>query len=107
MAVAVKPPTRDEYRKGAALISKRFASRGITSACEADGLPSTLQAYLDARDHGELAGRFYVFIDADSLDSMMAAGVHTGFGNEWVRLGAVKLFADGSISERTALLSQP
>ena len=33
--------------------------------------------------------------------------MHTGFGNEWVRIGAVKLFADGSISERTALLSEP
>jgi predicted amidohydrolase YtcJ len=33
--------------------------------------------------------------------------VHTGFGDEWVRVGAIKLFADGSISERTALLSEP
>ena len=37
----------------------------------------------------------------------MAAGIHTGFGDEWVRIGAVKQYADGSISERTAWLSQP
>jgi predicted amidohydrolase YtcJ len=107
LALAVKPPSRDDYRKGAALISKQFASRGITSACEADGNPATLQGYQDARDAGELLGRFYTHIDYDDLDKMMAAGVHTGFGDEWVRVGAVKLFADGSISERTALLSEP
>jgi predicted amidohydrolase YtcJ len=107
LALAVKPPTRDDYRKGAALISRTFASRGITSACEADGNPLTLQGYLDARDAGELAGRFYVHIDFDHLDRMTAAGVHTGLGDDRVRLGAIKLFADGSISERTALLSEP
>jgi predicted amidohydrolase YtcJ len=107
LELAVKPPSREDYRKGAALISKRFASRGITSSCEADGSPQILQAYQDARDAGELTGRFYVHIDFGQLDKMIAAGVHTGFGDEWVRVGAVKLFADGSISERTALLSEP
>lgn len=107
LSLAVKPPSRDDYRKGATLISQRFASRGITSACEADGNPATLQGYLDARDARELTGRFYVHMDYDQLDRMGNAGVHTGFGNEWVRLGAVKLFADGSISERTAFLSAP
>jgi predicted amidohydrolase YtcJ len=107
VALAVKPPSRDDYRKGAALISKLFASRGITSACEADGNPAMLQGYQDARDAGELMGRFYTHIDYGELDRMIAAGVHTGFGDEWVRVGAVKLFADGSISERTALLSEP
>ncbi|MBV8405970.1 MAG: amidohydrolase [Gammaproteobacteria bacterium] len=107
LALAIKPPSREDFRKGAALISKQFASRGITSACEADGNPAILQGYQDARDAGELMGRFYTHIDFSALDRMIAAGVHTGFGDEWVRVGAVKLFADGSISERTALLSQP
>jgi predicted amidohydrolase YtcJ len=106
-ALAKKPPSRDDYRKGAALISKQFSSRGITSACEAAGSPATLQAYQDARDAGELLGRFYTHLEYSHLDKMVAAGLHTGFGDELVRVGAIKLFADGSISERTALLSQP
>lgn len=106
-ALAEKPPSRDDFRKGAALISKVFSSRGITSACEANGHPETLQGYQDARDAGELLGRFYTHIGYEDLDKMIAAGVHTGLGDEWVRVGAVKLFSDGSISERTALLSAP
>jgi hypothetical protein len=33
--------------------------------------------------------------------------VRTGFGDEWVRVGAVKMVCDGSISERTARLREP
>src|SRR5207249_11431339 len=66
-----------------------------------------VQGYQDARDAGKLAMRLYCHVSAASLDHFMAAGIHTGFGDEWVRIGGVKQYADGSISERTAWLSQP
>lgn len=99
--------TRDDYRRGAALISKLFTSKGITSACDADASPDDVQGYQDARDAGELQMRLYCHISASALDRFIAAGIHTGFGDEWVRIGGVKQYADGSISERTAWLSQP
>ena len=99
--------TREDYRHGAALISKLFTSKGVTSACDADASPEDVQGYQDARDAGELAMRVYCHVSAASLDHFMAAGIHTGFGDEWVRIGGVKQYADGSISERTAWLSQP
>lgn len=34
-------------------------------------------------------------------------GIQAGSGDEWLRMGAIKLFADGAIGARTALLSQP
>ncbi|HKW66617.1 MAG TPA: amidohydrolase [Terriglobales bacterium] len=100
-------PTRDDYRAGAKLISKMMTSKGVTSACDADATPEDLQGYQDARDTGELRLRVYSHITVRALDQMLAAGLHTGFGDEWVRLGAIKQYADGSISERTAWLSQP
>jgi predicted amidohydrolase YtcJ len=99
--------TREDYRKGAALISKLFVSKGVTSACDADASPEDVEGYQDARDAGELAMRVYCHISAASLDHFMTAGIHTGFGDEWLRIGAVKQYSDGSISERTAWLSQP
>ena len=102
-----KIDTRQDYREGAALISKLFTSKGVTSACDADASPEYVQGYQDARDAGELAMRVYCHVSAGSLDHFMAAGIHTGFGDEWVRIGGVKQYADGSISERTAWLSQP
>ena len=97
--------TRDDYREGVRLISKMLAKTGITSATEAQGTPTDLQAYQDARDSEELLYRAYCFINYRHIDEMIAAGVRTGLGDEWVRVGAMKLVCDGSISERTARLS--
>ena len=38
---------------------------------------------------------------------LMHLGKKTGYGDKWVKVGAVKLACDGSISERTARLSEP
>ena len=99
--------TRDDHREGVKLISKMLAKTGITSAHEAQGTPTDLLAYQDAHEAGELLYRAYCFINYRYIDSMIAAGVRTGLGDEWVRVGAMKLVCDGSISERTARLSTP
>jgi len=99
--------TRDDCRDGVKLISKMLAKTGITSATEAQGTPDDLRAYQDAREAGELLYRAYCFINYHFLDAMITAGVRTGLGDEWVRVGAVKMVCDGSISERTARLSMP
>src|SRR5579859_971296 len=99
--------TRDDYRAAAKLISQMMNRTGITSACEADGNPDVLRGYQDARNAGDLHLRAYCMINYSHLDQMIAAGVRTGLGDEWVRVGAIKHYCDGSISERTARLSQP
>ncbi|HTT33378.1 MAG TPA: amidohydrolase [Methylomirabilota bacterium] len=99
--------TRDDHREGVKLISKMMAKTGITSATEAQGTPTDLRAYQDAHAAGELLYRAYCFINFHYLDEMLAAGIRTGLGDEWARVGAVKLVCDGSISERTARLSTP
>ncbi len=99
--------TRDDRREGALHMSRMFARAGVTSVHDALGSPDDLRAYQDARDTGEWGIRVYCLIARQHLDAMIAAGVRTGLGDEWVRTGAVKLMCDGSISERTALLSTP
>jgi hypothetical protein len=84
-----------------------MARAGITSAHDALGGPNDLRGYQDAHEAGNLLVRVYCLVRYADLDRMVAAGVRTGMGNEWVRVGAVKLMCDGSISERTARLSQP
>ena len=99
--------TPDDLRLGAALISKMFTAKGVTSACDADLAPEGLKGYQDARDAGDLRIRTYCLIHAPDLQHFMDSGIHSGFGDEWLRIGGVKQYADGSISERTAWLSQP
>jgi hypothetical protein len=99
--------TRDDYREGIKLISRMMTRTGVTSVHDAYGSPNDLRAYQDARDAGELSLRVYCLIGYFHIDRMIAAGVRTGFGDEWVKVGPMKLTCDGSISERTARLSQP
>jgi predicted amidohydrolase YtcJ len=102
-----QPDTREDFRNGVEIISRMFARAGITSAHDALGGPEEMRAYQDAHEAGTLLTRVYCLIRNAELERMMAAGVRTGTGNEFVRVGAVKLMCDGSISERTALLSEP
>lgn len=102
-----KPYSRADLQAGVAEISRRLAAAGITSATDAGAAPEDLRAYQDARDAGELKTRIYCHMGVDFLDDMITAGVRTGLGDEWVKVGAVKCMADGSISERTARLSEP
>ena len=99
--------TRDDHREGVALISKMMSRSGITSVTDAGGTPEDLRAYQDARDSGDLSLRVYCHIRNEFMDKMLAAGVKTGLGDDWVKVGAQKSICDGSISERTARLSQP
>ncbi len=99
--------TRAEKQEGVKLISKMMAKTGVTSVTDAGGTPDFLQAYEDAYEAGELHARIYCMIRYTHIDKMMAAGVRTGMGNDWVKIGGMKMACDGSISERTARLSQP
>jgi len=99
--------TRDDHREGVKLIAKMMTRTGITSVTDAFGSPDALRGYQDARDSGDLLLRVYCHIGFQFIDQMLAAGVCTGLGDERVRVGAQKMVCDGSISERTARLSQP
>ena len=101
------PATRENRSEGIKRISKAMARAGITSVGDAGDGAEDLVAYQDAREANELLFRVYCLIRYEHLERMIAAGLRTGLGDEFVRIGACKLFADGSISERTARLSKP
>ena len=98
--------TRDEDREAVRLISSMLAKAGVTSVTDAYGSTEDLRAYQDTREAGELRTRLYCMVGYPHLDRMLAAGVRTGLGDDWVRVGGMKATCDGSISERTARLSQ-
>jgi predicted amidohydrolase YtcJ len=99
--------TRADRREGVKLITKLIAKSGVTSVNDPGGSPEDLAAYQEARDAGDLSVRVYAFIRQPGVARMLSAGVRSGLGDEWVRVGAVKMVVDGSISERTAWMSQP
>jgi predicted amidohydrolase YtcJ len=99
--------TREDRQAGVKLISQMLARSGITSVTDAEGTLEDFRAYQDALHAGELGTRVYCGIYGSQADPLIAASIRTGFGDEWLRVGFMKLVCDGSISERTARLSQP
>jgi hypothetical protein len=97
--------TGKRARDGVAHISKQFVRYGLTSVHHEGG---DLAAIQDVRAHGELLHRVSYEASGRVLDSMMAAGIQTGFGDEWIKFGATSEHTiDGSFSERTMALSAP
>jgi len=92
-------------RDGVAHISKQFVRYGVTSVHHEGG---SLEALQQVRARGELLHRVGYEASGRVLDSMIAAGIQTGFGDEWIRFGATSEHTiDGSFSERTMALSIP
>ena len=92
-------------RDGQAYISKQFVRYGLTSVHHEGG---DLAAIQDVRSRGELLHRVSYEASGKALESMISAGLKTGFGDEWIRLGATSEHTvDGSFSERTMALSVP
>ncbi len=86
-------------KAGLAHLSKQFARYGLTSVHHEGG---NFSALLQARQDGELAHRVSYEPDQPMIDAMIANGWRTGFGDEWIRLGATaEHMVDGSFSERT------
>lgn len=89
-------------------------SYGITSCTDpAVGLREGFkdwQAYLAARRQGRLPVRMYLMPLGGTTgwpDGIIGMDLMTGDGDEWLRVGSMKLFADGSAGGKTAAMSAP
>ncbi|MEM7091901.1 MAG: amidohydrolase [Actinomycetota bacterium] len=102
--------------------SDRYLSEGITSCQEAGvgGIlgtaePLEVAAYQQARRSGRLRVRVTLMPAVETLHAtdhhvdddepfVLDLGLHSGFGDEWLKFGPVKIFADGSLIGRTAAM---
>ena len=100
---------RAARQRSVQLTSKRMAAAGLTSTTDAWGQLDDFVAYQDARTAGEMHYRlsFMPFGDTDVYKGLKLAGMAYGFGDNMLRIGAVKFAADGSASERTMSRSTP
>ncbi len=90
-------------REGLAHISKQFARYGLTSVHHEGG---DLFALQEVRARGDLKHRVSYEAVGEVLEGMIRSGLETGFGDEWIRLGATfEHIVDGSFSERTMAMS--
>jgi predicted amidohydrolase YtcJ len=119
---ALRPVPQEDIVRALAAASEWALRHGLTSVTE-PGLgghlighgPADVRAFQLARERGVLHTRVTAmpFVDAlhdlgrvdDDLDGWgLDMGIRTGLGDEWLRLGPVKVVADGSLIGRTAAM---
>jgi len=103
--VLTQEQLQQRERDGLAHMSKQFVRYGVTGVHHQGG---SLEALQQVRARGELRHRVSYETNGKELEAMIAAGLQSGFGDEWIRLGATSEHTlDGSFSERTMALSTP
>ncbi|MBI5966969.1 MAG: amidohydrolase [Deltaproteobacteria bacterium] len=99
-------PLKDR-KKGLDMACDMYLASGITGVHDALVSAQSLETYQEAVKSEDLKLRVYLLITYEYLPHLKALNLKTGFGNEWLRIGGIKIIADGAIAGRTALLSEP
>jgi predicted amidohydrolase YtcJ len=107
VAKAIPEPTREQNLRAARAGLAEAARLGVTTIQDNSAVDA-LPTYLELQRRGELSARFSVWRYASgALAPLLAAGVRTGLGDDWVRLGALKILSDGSMGAGTAAFFEP
>jgi len=102
----IPAPSFDETVAAARVALAHAASLGVTSIQDLTTSADELRAYQALRAAGELPVRIYS-VQERPLPTFAGMGAQTGFGDDWLRIGGVKLFADGSMGSGTAAFFEP
>jgi predicted amidohydrolase YtcJ len=103
----VIPPPSDERLLRMVRAGMQEARRfGVTSIHDISSTED-VRAYQTLAARGELTLRIYCITPLPQWEAPATAGIRAGFGNDWIHLGALKGFADGSLGSTTALFEKP
>ena len=82
------------------------ARLGVTTVHDISSFED-LRTYQTLSRDKELTARIYAITPLPEWKTLAAAGIEAPFGDDWIQIGAVKGFVDGSLGSTTALLYEP
>jgi len=97
----------DEITEGELLNAIHSAHRlGLTGIYNMERA-NALRAFQNLRAQDKLTLRVTHMIPSENLEHALARGLRGGLGDEFLRIGGVKIFADGSLGSQTAWMLEP
>ncbi len=99
-------PSLEEIQTALKVAMAHAHRAGITGIHDCEG-ELAFAAFQELSKKGELGLRVLMHIPSGNLDHAIGLGLRTGFGGEQLRLGGVKIFADGALGSRTAAMLAP
>ncbi|MEE9216011.1 MAG: amidohydrolase [Anaerolineales bacterium] len=106
VAAHIPAPTAEQLADDLSAAQNRLSRLGLTGVHDFDG-PACLRALQIMRERGVLQLRVLKNIPVSKLASARDLGLRSGFGDSWIRIGNIKVFADGALGPRTAAMLQP
>ncbi len=103
----IPPPADDEMAEAIRAAMRYAGENGVTSVQDMSASPSLLPVYQKLLREGELTVRISGHQPLSQWERLAAVGVRVGFGNEKLKIGGLKGFADGSLGSTTALFFEP
>lgn len=104
----IPDPTPDDLVEALAACEQRYVAAGITASHTAGvNTPDEMRAHQRRAHASDHPVRVTMMIGRPLYPSLRDAGLRTGFGDDNLRIGPLKLFSDGSLIGRTAAVSQP
>jgi predicted amidohydrolase YtcJ len=106
-AKAIPPPTHEQRLRAIERAIEHALSLGVTSVQNMDPDYADVAVYSELLERGELKVRIYAAPLITDVDDQVKIGIRHAFGGPFLRMGAVKAFADGSLGSRTAYFYAP
>ncbi|MGQ9781270.1 MAG: amidohydrolase [Nitrososphaeria archaeon] len=105
----IPSPDKVLLKKACKLAVQEALEMGVTSIEEAGVGWKDVDVYRELYEEGFLNVRVNLLMNSDCLDRLLEMGVQSPYSMEpdWIRIAGVKIFADGSLGGRTALLEDP
>ena len=103
---AIDAKTFDQRLREARAAQQHLAELGVTTIHD-NTPPTQLPVYTELKRRGELTVRIFARPTLDKADELTYAGISPGFGDDWIRIRALKGFVDGIQGNSTARFYEP
>ena len=103
----IPPPSRAQRIAETQEAWKKMASVGVTSYCDITSDPVYVDIYREMREQNLMTARVRYRPPLDKWEHMSQLGIRIGFGDEWIRFGAVKAWIDGIMGNSSARFYEP
>ncbi|PIQ62691.1 MAG: hypothetical protein COV99_05300 [Bacteroidetes bacterium CG12_big_fil_rev_8_21_14_0_65_60_17] len=103
----IDAPTRAQRTEETRRAWAQMARVGMTSYSDVTSSPVYVDIYRELREKGEMTARVRYRPPLDRWQSMADLGIRIGFGDEWIRFGAVKAWIDGIMGNSSARFYEP
>jgi predicted amidohydrolase YtcJ len=103
----IPPLSHDQRMHAVQRALDHAASVGVTSVQDMNPDYADIAIYAELLDKGQLSARIYAAPLITQVEDQVKIGIRRAFGSSYLRIGALKGYADGSLGSATAYFFEP